>query len=111
VKPITWLGNTHQTIKGYADNVKREIGYNLDKIQRGLYPFDWKPMNSVGSGVKEIRIHEENEYRVLYIAKFQESIYVLHNFVKKTEQTLKKDIRLAKQRYAELTVQRRGNKK
>jgi len=57
-------------------------------------------MSAVGSGVKEIRIHEENEYRVLYVAKFEESVYVLHAFVKKTQQTLKRDISLAKQRYA-----------
>jgi phage-related protein len=76
--------------------VKQEIGYNLDKVQRGQEPSDWKPMSSVGRGVKEIRIHEENEYRVLYVAKFEESIYVLHTFVKKTQQTLKRDIDLAK---------------
>ena len=67
-------------------------------------------MNSVGSGVKEIRIHEENEYRILYVAKFEESLYVLHAFVKKTQQTLKRDIDLAKQRYAEMLEMRRTKK-
>ncbi|OGT59859.1 MAG: addiction module toxin RelE [Gammaproteobacteria bacterium RIFCSPHIGHO2_12_FULL_45_12] len=79
-------------------------------MQRGLEPYDWKPMNSVGSGVKEIRIHEENEYRILYVAKFEESLYVLHAFVKKTQQTLKRDIDLAKQRYAEMLEMRRTKK-
>lgn len=108
MKPITWLGNTHQTVKDYSQTVKREIGYNLDKVQRGLKPFDWKPMSAVGPGVNEIRIHEENEYRVLYVTKFQESIYVLHCFVKKTEQTLKKEIDLARQRYTDLLIKRRN---
>ena len=83
MKSITWLGDTHKIIKGYSDNVRQQIGYNLDKIQKGKAPVDWKPMNSVGQGVKEIRIHEKNEYRVFYVTKFEEIIYVLHSFVKK----------------------------
>lgn len=97
-------------IKGYPINVRREIGYNLDKIQRGLEPSDWKSMVSVGQGVKEIRIHEENEYRILYIAKFEEAIYILHTFIKKTQQTSKKEIEISKQRYLELLKLRRGVK-
>jgi phage-related protein len=110
MKKITWLGNTHETIKSYSSNVKQEIGYNLDKVQINLEPIDWKPLSSVGSGVKEIRIHEENKYRVLYVAKFEESVYVLHAFVKKTEQTLKRDIDLAKRRYTEMLEIRRTKK-
>ena len=48
MKPIIWLGDTHKNIKEYSANVRQEIGYNLDKIQRGLDPIDWKPMSSVG---------------------------------------------------------------
>lgn len=107
MKQIIWLGNTHQIIKNYPDNAKQEIGYNLDKIQRGLDPTDWRPMASIGSGTKEIRIHLENEYRVLYLAKFQEAIYILHTFTKKTQQTSKKDIELAKQRYKEILEMRK----
>ena len=59
-------------------------------------------MISIGHRVKEIRIHEDKEYRVLYVAKFEETIYVLHAFVKKTEQTSKRDLGLAKQRYSEM---------
>lgn len=110
VKKITWLGNTHETVKGYSGIVKGEIGYNLDKVQRGLDPLDWKPMSSVGHGVKEIRIHENNEYRILYVAKFEESIYVLHAFVKKSEATLKREIAQAKRRYAEMLEIRRVKK-
>lgn len=102
MKSITWLGDTHETVKAYPSIVKQEIGYNLDKVQRGLEPQDWKQMNSIGRGVKEIRVHEKNEYRVLYVAKFKESIYVLHVFIKKTQQTSKNDIDLAKQRYAKI---------
>lgn len=110
MKPIKWLGDTHKAVKEYPVNVRQEIGYNLDKVQRGLEPFDWKSMNSVGQGVKEIRIHEKNEYRILYVAKFQEAVYVLHSFVKKTQQTAQKDIDLGKQRYSEMLNMRRLSK-
>src|SRR3989344_7151875 len=102
MKSIIWLGDTHQITKEYRDMVRQEIGYNLDKIQRGREPSDWKSMNSVGQGVKELRVHEENEYRVLYVAKFEEAIYILHSFIKKTEQTSQKDIALGKKRYADM---------
>lgn len=107
MKDIIWLGTTHQDIKSYPSEAKQDVGYNLDRIQRGLEPSDWKPMSSVGLGVKEIRIHSDNEYRVLYVAKFEEAVYVLHSFVKKTQQTLTKDIALAKKRYGELLSLRR----
>ena len=107
MKDIIWLGATHQDIKGYPSEVKQDIGYNLDRIQRGLDPCDWKPISSVGLGVKEIRIHSDNEYRVLYVAKLEEAVYVLHSFIKKTQQTPTKDIALAKKRYAELLSLRR----
>ncbi len=65
-------------------------------------------MASGAAGVNEIRIHTENEYRILYVAKFEEAIYVLHCIVKKTQQTAFKDITLAKKRYTELLAMRRG---
>ncbi len=110
MKPITWLGDTHEVIKEYPADVRREVGFNLDKVQRGLDPFDWKPMTTVGHGVKEIRIHEDNQYRVFYVAKFEEAVYVLHSFVKKTEQTLQREIDLGKKRYTEMLNMRRTRK-
>lgn len=107
MKSIIWLSNTNRIVKEYPVNVRREIGYNLDRVQRGFDPCDWKPMVGVANGVREIRIHEENEYRVLYIAKFEEAIYVLHSFVKKSQQTNKRDIDIAKKRYAEILEMRR----
>ncbi len=64
-------------------------------------------MASVGQGVKEIRIHIEGEFRVLYIAKFEEAVYVLHAFQKKTQKTPKKDIDVAKARFRELEQERK----
>ena len=65
-------------------------------------------MPSVGAGVREIRVHAEREYRVIYIAQFEEAIYVLHAFIKKTAQTPKRDIDLAAQRFREVCRSRRG---
>ncbi|MDO8369652.1 MAG: type II toxin-antitoxin system RelE/ParE family toxin [Candidatus Nitrotoga sp.] len=61
---------------------------------------------TVGPGVAEIRIHAENEYRIIYIAKFEEAVYVLHGFTKKTQQTSKRDIDLAAKHYRELQQER-----
>jgi phage-related protein len=83
-------------------------GFQLDRVQRGLEPFDWKPMRSVGAGVREIRVRDESgAYRVLYIAKFEDAVYVLHCFQKKTQATPKQDIDLAERRYRELVKERR----
>src|SRR5438309_11005796 len=86
----------------FPDDARKEAGFQLRKVQRGGSPTDWKPMPSVGSGVVEIRVHTAQEYRVFYIAKFTEAIYVLHAFTKRTQKTLHRDIQLARRRYSEL---------
>ena len=107
MKNIIWLGKTLQLVKKYEINLRREIGYNIDRVQRGLDPVDWKPIVGAGHGVREIRIHEENEYRILYVAKFEDIIYILHSFIKKTQQTAKRDIDIAKKHYSEILEMRR----
>jgi len=81
---------------------RRSAGFELAQVQQGLAPSDWKPMASVGQGVKEIRIHVLGEWRVLYVAKFDDAVYVLHAFHKKTQKTLQSDIELARKRYQRL---------
>ena len=102
MKPIIWLGSSYNDLLDFPKEAKQSAGYNLDKIQRGQEPADWKPMTSIGQGVKEIRIHSDNEYRVLYLAQKEESIYVLHSFVKKTQKTSSKDLELAKKRFKQI---------
>lgn len=108
MKRIIWIGNTYQTILSFPKGAKQITGYNLDRVQRGLEPSDWKPMTSVGKGVKEIRIHTQNEYRVIYTANFEEGIYILHALIKKTQKTSQKDIDIAKQRFKEV-INNRGD--
>jgi phage-related protein len=77
--------------------------YQLDKVQRGNQPDDFKPMPGIGSGVEEIRISEPSgAWRVIYLARRVEAVYVLHAFQKKTQATPKKDLEIAKTRFRQL---------
>jgi phage-related protein len=90
-------------LRAFPQTARREAGYQLDQVQRGREPDDWKPMNAVGRGVKEIRIRDASgAFRVLYVAKFADAVYVLHCFQKKTQKTSKADMDLAGQRYRDL---------
>ncbi len=101
-KDVYFLGSSREDIVAFPDDAKRESGYQLGLLQAGEDPDDWKPFSDIGSGVKEIRIHKGNEYRIIYVAKFEKRIYVLHAFIKKQQKTRKTDIDLAKQRYKEI---------
>ena len=99
-KPIYWVGSSLKDLMVLPDEVKREAGYQLHRVQNGLDPEDWKPFQTVGVGVKEIRISEGGgAFRVMYVAKFEDKIYVLHSFQKKTQKTSPNDIHIAKTRY------------
>ena len=97
MKGIRFCGRSLGVLRGFPADAKREAGYQLDRIQRGLEPTDWKPMPSIGSGVREIRIMHEGQYRVIYVAKFADAVYVLHAFQKKIQRTRKQDIDTARQ--------------
>ncbi len=96
MKEIRFCGHSLNTLRSFPLVAKREAGYQLDRVQRGLDPTDSKPMPSIGSGVREIRIIQEGQYRVIYVAKFADAVYVLHAFRKKTQKTRKQDIDAAK---------------
>ena len=102
-KPVEFRGSALDDLRGFPQAARREAGYQLDQIQRGREPDDWKPMNTVGRGVREIRIRDAaGAFRVLYVAKFDDAVYVLHCFQKKTQKTSKADLNLAAQRYRDL---------
>lgn len=108
MKPLIWLGSSRDDVRGFPAAVRQDAGFELYQVQHGRDPSDWKPMPTVGVSVKEIRLHDRNEYRVLYIAKFAEAVYVLHAFEKKTQQTSKSDVELARSRLKQLMMVRRG---
>jgi len=96
-----------EDLRAFPLTARREAGHQLDQVQNGREPDDWKPMNTVGQGVREIRIRDEaGAFRVLYVAKFSDAVYVLHCFQKKTEKTSKADVELAARRYGELLKER-----
>lgn len=102
-KFIEFRGNSLDDLRAFPLVARREAGYQLDQLQNGQEPDDWKPMNTVGQGVNEIRIWDAaGAFRVIYVAKFADAIYVLHCFKKKTEKTSKVDLDLAAKRYRDL---------
>jgi phage-related protein len=102
-KPVEFRGSALDDLRGFPQAARREAGYQLDRVQHGREPDDWKPMNTVGRGVREIRIRDAvGAFRVLYVAKFDDAVYVLHCFQKKTQKTSKADMSLAAQRYRDL---------
>lgn len=108
LKQVIFCGDSLAALKEFPELARRDAGHQLDFVQRGKDPDDWKPMNSVGAGVSEIRIRDEQGiFRVLYVTKFDDLIYVLHCFQKKTEKTSASDIELARRRYREILRGRR----
>jgi phage-related protein len=102
-KPIEFRGSSLDDLRSFPLSARREAGHQLDQVQNGHEPDDWKPMNTVGQGVKEIRIRDAvGAFRVMYVAKFADAVYVLHCFQKKTEKTNKADLDLAAKRYRDL---------
>ena len=108
LKQLQWIGDSRERISAFPDEPKREAGYQLERVQAGKDPLDWKPMPSVGLGVHEIRMREDSgAFRIIYVAKFLEAIYVLHAFQKKARKTSKQDIELARQRFRGLIQERK----
>jgi phage-related protein len=96
MKTLVFLGDALDRIRSFPEGARKEAGVQLHKVQQGLEPSDWKPMTSVGSGVREIRIREDGgAFRVLYVTQIADTVVVLHAFEKKTQKTAKRDLDLA----------------
>src|SRR5881396_3713341 len=103
-KPLIWVGSSRETVRRFPKDARAVAGFQLWRLQQGQPPNDWKPMPSVGLGVQEIRIHTGREYRVLYVARFEEGIYVLHGFEKRSRKTADREIALAQHRLRQLML-------
>lgn len=110
-KPLTWVGSALDDLRRFPEEARRLAGYQLRRVQAGLMPDDWKPIATVGAGAYEIRIHTDTEHRVFYVAKFEEAIYVLHAFEKRTRQTRPADIDLAGTRLREVIRRRKTGRR
>jgi phage-related protein len=99
-KEIRWVGSSYTDLLGFPASVRKEAGFQLGKVQAGLEPDNWKPFRDIGLGVQEIRLIDSSGiYRVIYVAKFAEAVYVLHCFNKKTQATSAHDKAIATARY------------
>lgn len=103
-KPLIWIGSSRRDLLDFSEEARRKAGFELRAVQRGETPSDFKAMPTIGPGVYEIRIHTGDAYRVFYVTKFDEGIYVLHTFQKKTKKTSKLDIEIGRRRYKEAEI-------
>ena len=103
MEPLSFLGTSLDELRAFPQEARREAGYQLDQVQQGLDPDDWKPMPSIGPGVREVRVRNQaGVFRVIYTAARPEAVYVLHAFQKKTQRTAKRDLDLAAARLMEM---------
>ena len=102
-KPVSFRGSSLEDLRAFPVGARRAAGFQLDRVQHGEEPSDWKPMTSIGAGVAEIRVRsEDGAFRVIYVVKFAEAIFVLHCFQKKSQRTSREDVEVAARRYKQL---------
>jgi phage-related protein len=110
-KEIRWVGSSYEDLLEFPDDARRQAGFQLSKVQAGVEPDDWKPFDDVGAGTREIRIREASgAFRVMYVTKFEEAVYVLHCFQKKTQATSRHDKDIAETRYRAVVHTRKVSK-
>ena len=110
-KEIRWIGSSYDDLLAFPQEPRKKAGFQLGKVQAGLDPEDWKPFDDVGAGTKEIRIKDsQGIYRVMFVAKFEEAVYVLHCFQKKTQATTQHDKDIAEARYRAVARERKVKK-
>lgn len=103
LKPVEFCGSALDDLRTFPISARRDAGHQLDRVQHGQEADDWKPMPTIGQGVREIRIRDAaGAFRIVYVAKFTNAIYVIHCFQKKTQKTSKADLDLAESRYRDL---------
>ena len=111
MKAVEFLGSSLERLRKFPQSTRRTLGQQIDRVQQGQEPDDWKPMTSIGVGVREIRVRDENgAWRAIYVAKFPEAVYVLHCFQKKTRKTAPQDIALAVENFKELIARKARRK-
>jgi phage-related protein len=107
MKPVRRMGSSKRDLVACPPEVQTVAGRELNIVQRGAEPTDWKPMTNIGPGAREIRVHVKGELRMFYVATFREAVYVLHVFEKKTRKTSARDLALGQQRYGLMIEERR----
>jgi phage-related protein len=107
LKPVVFVGDSLRRLRQFPEDARRAAGFQLDRVQRGFDPLDWKPMPGVGPGIREIRVRDEKgAFRVIYIARLPEAVYVLHAFRKTSQRTPGHELDMVRHRFNELTRSR-----
>ncbi|MBC8105188.1 MAG: type II toxin-antitoxin system RelE/ParE family toxin [Anaerolineae bacterium] len=107
-KRVRWIGSSRNDMRRLPKVARHRAGDELQRVQRGELPSDWRTMTSVGPGVCEIRVRTSVAHRVIYIARFEEAVYVLHVFEKRTQKTSRFDIETARRRLGTVERERSG---
>ena len=100
-----------RSVRAFPDDARRESGHQLNRVQQGVDPNDWKPMTTIGPGVREIRVRLEGQFRILYIARLPDAVYVLFAFEKKSQKTPQRELQLATDRLHLILEERRRQRK
>lgn len=102
MQTLIFMGTSRDDIRAFPEAARKALGRQLLRLQHGMEPQDWKPIKSVGTGVREVRVHVGGQFRVFYVTAIGNAIYVLHAFHKKTQKTSPKDLILGKQRFKQI---------
>ena len=103
LKPVTFHGDSLDRLRDFPADVRQQAGQELYRVQMGRDPHDWKPMQTIGAGVREIRLRDASgAFRVIYVATFADAVHVLHAFQKKSQKTARRDLELAAARLRDL---------
>ncbi|MCU6667675.1 type II toxin-antitoxin system RelE/ParE family toxin [Enterobacteriaceae bacterium H4N4] len=109
LRPIAWVGSAFDDLRCFPEEVRKDAGYQLHRLQAGLEAADWKPMPELGRGVEEVRLRGySGAFRIIYLARFEQAVYILHCFMKKTQRTSGHDKRIAKVRFQSVMAEQRS---
>ena len=96
---MVWEGDSRDVLQAFPEGVRQNLGFQLWQLQRGERPSDYRPLPSIGKSVFELRDQDERAwYRVVYLSRISDVIYVLHCFEKRSREMSKRDFEKAKQR-------------
>jgi phage-related protein len=96
---VAWEGDSLDVVRAFPPAVRQEMGLDIRRLQQGLMPHDSRPMQSIGKGVFELRQRDANGwYRLIYLARVADTLYMLHAFTKKSAKTSRNDLAVAANR-------------
>ena len=105
MKPVRFVGSAKDDLSAFPKSARTRAGHELFMVQVGRDPDDWKPISTVGPGACEMRVRDATgAFRVVYVARFEDAVYVLHAFQKKSRKTSREDRELARRRYREASA-------